>query len=362
VLESIKEFVNFLCKPQIFLTISTGLFVLMLVYYRQVTQPKTATLIALIFFGGYFASALDPNFASIVKKPDNVPITLMLIIFGFFLWLSLRKAAINDERMEKGLPPLEKTEVNDKVLVWPDLVYEEFIAALICTAFLLAWGVAFAAPLEEPANAGKSPNPAKAPWYFLGLQEMLVYFDPWIAGVALPGMIVTGLIAIPYIDNNKKGNGYYTFAERKFAISTFLFGFLVLWVVLIFLGTFLRGPNWNFYGPYEVWDVHKQVALTNINLSEIIWVKMFGMSLPNNWLIRESFGLLATIAYLAILPVALTLWWKPLRRMWDELGPLRYSILLAHLIIMAALPIKMILRWVFNLKYIVFIPEFFLNI
>src|SRR5205807_1132453 len=83
-----------------------------------------------------------------------------------------------------------------------------------------------------------APNPSKAPWYFLGLQEMLVYFDPWMAGVVLPSMIIVGLMAIPYIDTNKAGNGYFTFNERKFAWITFQYGFVVLWVVLILLGTF----------------------------------------------------------------------------------------------------------------------------
>ena len=77
-----------------------------------------------------------------------------------------------------------------------------------------------------------------------------VYFDPWLAGVVFPGLIVVGLMAIPYIDPNPKGNGYYTFLERKSAITTFLFGFLILWVVLILYGAFLRGPNWNFFGPF----------------------------------------------------------------------------------------------------------------
>jgi len=106
-----------------------------------------------------------------------------------------------------------------------------------------------AAPLEQPANPAATPNPSKAPWYFLGLQEMLVYYDPWYAGVVLPTIIIVGLMAIPYIDLNPKGNGYYTFAERKFSISIFLFGYLALWVFMIITGTFLRGPGWNFFGP-----------------------------------------------------------------------------------------------------------------
>ncbi|MFO0909270.1 MAG: hypothetical protein U0794_13120 [Isosphaeraceae bacterium] len=70
-----------------------------------------------------------------------------------------------------------------------------------------------------------------------------------MAGVVLPSLIIVGLMAMPYIDNNKSGNGYYTYAQRKFAYITFQYGFLVLWVILILLGTFLRGPNWNFLDP-----------------------------------------------------------------------------------------------------------------
>src|SRR5262249_39758845 len=155
---------------------------------------------------------------------------------GFTTWLFLRLAVRNDERMKKGEPPVEKLQ-DEKVLVWPDLVYTELIAMIICTAILIVWAIVLKAPLEAPATSAKAPNPSKAPWYFLGLQEMLVYYDPWMAGVVLPTMIIIGLIAIPYIDFNPKGSGYFTFDQRKFAIVTFLFGFVVLWVTLIVLGT-----------------------------------------------------------------------------------------------------------------------------
>ena len=89
-------------------------------------------------------------------------------------------------------------------------------------------------------------------------------------------------MAIPYIDTNPKGNGYYTLKERRWEITTFLFGFLILWILLVILGTFLRGPNWNFFGPYEFWDIHKLEALVNVNLSEYIWVKGLGTGLPKN--------------------------------------------------------------------------------
>ena len=100
--------------------------------------------------------------------------------------------------------------------------------------------------------------------------------------------IIAGLIAIPYIDKNPKGNGYFTFKERKAEISIFLFGFAVLWVSLIVFGTFLRGPNWNFFGPFEFWDIHKLEALTNVNLDEYIYVRGLHTGLPSNWFVRGS--------------------------------------------------------------------------
>jgi hypothetical protein len=110
-----------------------------------------------------------------------------------------------------------------EVHVWPFLLRIEFLATIIVTLILMVWSITLDAPLEEPANPTLTMNPSKAPWYFLGLQEMLVYFDPWMAGVVLPSLILVGLMAIPYMDANPLGNGYYTYKQRKFAILVLLF-------------------------------------------------------------------------------------------------------------------------------------------
>src|SRR5262249_51778830 len=141
----------------------------------------------------------DPSFRSIISKEDNVPIVILIVTVGFFTWLGMRKAVLNDERLDRGEPPIEKTE-DEKVLVWPDLVYTELICMIVFTFLIVVWSVLLKAPLEQPATSAKAPNPSKAPWYFLGLQEMLVYYDPWMAGVVLPTFIIQGLIFIPYID------------------------------------------------------------------------------------------------------------------------------------------------------------------
>ena len=135
---------------------------------------------------------------------------------------------------------------------------------------LVLWALLIDAPLEAPANPTRTPNPSKAPWYFLGLQEMLVYFDPWNAGVVMPSLIIVGLMVIPFIDINPKGNGYYSFKDRKYEILTFFLGFHVLWVSMIIIGTFFRGPGWNLFWPWQRWDPHKVVALTNVDLPYLV--------------------------------------------------------------------------------------------
>ena len=129
---------------------------------------------------------------------------------------------------------------------------------------------------------------------------------------------------------------------------------------LIVLGTFLRGPNWNFFGPYEFWDIHKLEALTNVNLSEYILVRGLRMGLPTQWYIRELPGILLVVFYVFALPVLLAKSW--FKGYFAKLGPPRYYVSVFLFLMMMSLPIKMLARWLFNLKYIVAIPEFFFNI
>jgi len=368
----VRDVLDALMNPVFYSVGTLVVLVILFIGRKFFVKPVVAWLafnLSLLFMG---LSMTDPDFAAIVMKPDNVPIVAMVFLLAFFTWLAAHRAVANDERTARGEPPLEKLD-DEKVLVWPDLVYTELICMIALTALLLVWAIALPAPLEEPASSVKTPNPSKAPWYFLGLQEMLVYYDPWMAGVVLPSMIVFGLMAIPYIDFNKQGNGYYTINERKFAYITFQFGFLVLWVTLIVMGTFLRGPNWNFFGFYETWDAHKVEALNNVDLSEYFWVKGLGMARPKApenagtatqlgfILLRESPGIAAVIIYFAFIPPALVLYSKFMRGLFMKMGFLRFMVLANLLLFMALLPLKMGMRWVFNMKYFVSIPEYFLN-
>jgi hypothetical protein len=358
-MDGIKGFFNLLANPRLFFILAVVSLILM-VWKREKIASNTVGYGMLGVLSAFFLfGTFDPNFRLIITKPDNVPIVGLIFLLVFFTWYSIREAVLNDRRIAAGQGPIEKAE-SDRVWVWPDLVYTELISLILCSVVLIVWSIVLKAPLEQPANRSVTPNPSKAPWYFLGLQEMLVYFDPWLAGVVLPGLIIVGLIAIPYIDRNPKGNGYYTFSERKAEITLFLFGFVILWSSLIVLGTFLRGPNWNFFGPFEFWDLHKLEALVNINLSEYIWMRLFRTGLPTNWLVREIFGILLVLAYVFVLPVVLAK--TAFKRYYEKMGGARFYVGAFLFLMMMSLPIKMLLRWIFNLKYIVGIPEFFFNI
>jgi quinol-cytochrome oxidoreductase complex cytochrome b subunit len=122
----------------------------------------------------------------------------------------------------------------------------EFVAALACTAFLFIFSWLVNAPLLQAANFNQTPNPSKAPWYFLGLQELLTMFHPMVAGVTVPGMGIIILILAPYTDRNPSNKP----EDRKFATSIMTVH-LMFWAVLVIIGSFFRGPGFNFTFPWR---------------------------------------------------------------------------------------------------------------
>lgn len=232
-----------------------------------------------------------------------------------------------------------KIQIQDKnrnsEYVWPDLAIMEFMTAVVLTIILLVWGLLMNAPLLEIANPGISENPSKAPWYFVGLQELLVYFDPWIAGVMIPSIIIVCLMIIPYVDNNPEGRGEYTFSVRKFALINFSAGFL-MWLILIFTGYFLRGPNWQFYWPGESWEISKP-------LSESVWS------------LKPAAGLAGLAAYIGLgmaIPGLIS------RGFYKTCGLKRYVIVMIAVLLMYAVPVKIFLRLAFDIQYVLVTPWF----
>jgi len=243
------------------------------------------------------------------------------------------------ERIDEEKPKEAASEIPkkpEKLLAFPHLVFKEFIALMLVSLVLIVISMAINAPLEEVATPTKTPNPAKAPWYFVGLQEMLVYFDPWIAGVMIPTLIIIGLMAIPFVDKNPKGVGIYCFKARKFAFVMFTIG-IVAWFGLIIFGVYFRGPSWLLYMPWESWDIHKPVIS------------------KGNYILPLFIGVPATIGYYVLglwLPIRFA------RNFYNTLGPISYFVTMFFVLSMFGFLGKIPLRFVFDIKYIIYTPWF----
>lgn len=289
-------------------------------------------------------------------------------------------------------PALKPEEIpHDKVDVWPHLVVREYIAAALTLVVLTAWSVFLNAPLEAMADPNVTPNPSKAPWYFVGLQELLVYFDPWIAGVLFPTLIVIGLMAIPYLDTNQRGVGSYAYRERPFAWTVFLFG-LAMWFILILIGQFMRGPNFAWYWPWEDWAVHKPPPPPMWNIPNlwgaVLLLAYFGggMILPRfvkrglSWkaalgkgvavagggalllklAVRLQFGQIVWLVFFGVVYYIVAFLFP--QRYLREFSTRRYVITMAFLLLMMGVLMKMGVRLGFNVKYIFSLPQFNFNI
>ena len=301
----------------------------------------------------------------ITTLPDNVPIVLLILVIPFYTWYGLRQAFANDrliDRLEAD-PEMAKTHHRKtqpwkpgwarEVQVWPYLLRMEFLVAIIVTFILMVWSITLDAPLEEPANPSLTMNPAKAPWYFLGLQEMLVYFDPWMAGVVLPTLILVGLMVIPYMDTNPLGNGYYTYKQRKFAIWAFFFGFIVLWLSMVVIGTFIRGPGWIWFWPGQTWDHNKLIFEANRDLPDMFGItSMLGKSLFGAAVV----GLFALVTALGV--HKLFTWNAFNRKIYNRMSLIQYVLLQFFLVTMMLLPAKMVARLLFRIKSVWVTPWF----
>lgn len=220
----------------------------------------------------------------------------------------------------------------DKLLSFPHLVLKEFIALMLMSLLLIIVSIVLNAPLEEEANPSKTPNPSKAPWYFCGLQEMLVYFDPWIAGVVAPTLIIIGLCVIPYVDRNPRGAGGWSgIKHRPFAVTIFSIG-VFAWFALIIFGYLFRGPAWLVYMPWESWDVHKPLLS------------------PGGLVFPLYIGVAAIAVYFGLgmgLPIIFV------RRFYQTLGPTRYFVTMFFVLCMFGFIAKIPLRLLFSIKYII---------
>ncbi len=424
----IKQAFNAAARPWALMASSALLFALAAWFRQTWVRPGPAWLVGNAIWLAVALSWADPHFAAVAGQPDHLPVLGMFGAVLFFLWVGTAQAVENDRRMRQSMPasapgprrdhaveegpaqsaaacadhkplppgeppagaagPVERLFAR-KVLTWPDLVYIELIAACWASAILIAWSLLAAAPLEAPADPARTPNPAKAPWYFVGLQEMLVYGDAWWAGAAVPLLIIVGLAAIPYLDRSPVGSGYYSIAGRRFAWVVFVGGFVLLWILPMLIGVFVRGPNWSAFGPYEPRDARRLTAERRSTLAQ--WLgraepqfapasaaglpageppgaasssaDAAGASSPRSArhpLVREWPGLALTAAYLFGLPWLLGR--GPLGWARSRLGRGRYWVFALLLMLMLTVPLKMILHGTLGLTEVVHLPEYGLSL
>jgi len=219
--------------------------------------------------------------------------------------------------------------------VYPGFLFKEFLAALACL-LVLAWlGLVVEAHLDIPADPDFTPNPAKAPWYFLGIQELFVYFDPWLAGVVIPLLIILGLILIPLLDNDPSNAGCYSFQRRIRATLPFTAGLLIL-VLLTVMSAWFRGSNWDWYWPWEDWSMARPARP---GFRSLPW----GLGLA-----------LIGIYYLLGLVLPYTLW----RGRFKRWGKIRYMVYFFMVLTMAGVVIKVLLRLLLNVRYLAQTPWF----
>ena len=151
--------------------------------------------------------------------------------------------------LARGTTPAVGVVPDDEVFTWPHLIFREILLFLLVWALVLVLAIFWNAPLEEFANPIHPPNPAKAPWYFLGLQELVSYSALW-GGVIVPALIVMALVALPYLDRRRTGVGVWFSRERKVALTIFSLCLFVM-LVLTIIGSLFRGSNWSFQVPWK---------------------------------------------------------------------------------------------------------------
>ncbi len=240
------------------------------------------------------------------------------------------------KQREQDLPSgTENKGPRDDVPVYPGLLFKELLAVLAGLLVLALLGLLIQAPLDVAADPAFTPNPAKAPWYFLGIQELLVYFDPWFAGVVIPFLIILGLILVPLLDNDPGGAGVYAFRRRIWATLPFTGGVLFL-VLLMVIAAWFRGSNWDWYWPWQDWSMARPARSGFVSLP-------LGLGLS-----------LTGVYYLMGFLLPLKLW----RNRFEGWGKARYFVYFFLVLTMGLVVIKVVLRLLVNIRYIIVTPWF----
>ncbi len=291
---------------------------------------------------GFLGAGLtDATFRGLLLHPERLPVVILVLASVAVLWTEMRRFHLAGAPAER--PGLTVTTADAVVAT-----------AVGCGLVLLAWWLP--APLGPEADPVTPPELVKTPWFFGGLQELATYFDPWVPYLALPLLLVAGLLGLPYFEVGDEGGG-----RRR---SLFLLGWLLLWLWPMTVAALLRGPQWLAFGPFEAWDPARPLPPTPRPLSEMVWVVWLRGAEPAPWWQRELPGMLLLAAYFVLLPLALR-HWRVTRGAFNSyrktMGPWRFRVALAWVLAVMIVPLKMYGQWLLDVGPWIHLPEISFN-
>jgi hypothetical protein len=289
----------------------------------------------------------------LLHDPEATALVLLLGLVGATLALGLWAG----RREERGLLAEGKRQAGelerdrparDTVTTWPHLVRLELVAALVTLLVVTWWAILREVPLGPPADPGVTPTVVKAPWFFVGIQELLQYFDAWLAGAVLPAIMLLGLCALPYLDQDPEPAGVYAWRRRPIALAVVL-GLLLLWLVPMTVGLLFRGENWQLH---PVW-------------SPVVSDQGAALQAPRSLADPLHLGggvgqLLGAVLCLGPFAALLMAWpWLKRRRPWaSRLGLGRYLLAGGLLLSMSGVGVKVFLNVAFGVRYLWVTPWF----
>jgi hypothetical protein len=274
----------------------------------------------------------------VLRQPDALALVLLVVLVGLTVvvgFVAARRGEAVREASEPGR--------SEMVSTWPHLLRRELIAALATLLVVSWWAIGFRLPLGPPADPSITPALAKAPWFFVGVQEMLQYFDAWLAGAVLPLLMLVGLCALPYLDVSPEGNGQYTTWRRRPVALTVVGGLLVMWLLPMVVGELLRGEHWALQPVWRPPPV--ETPLPPVQL----------LSLSDRLGLGAAAGQILGGALCLGPYLALAFLWRPLRRrssLVDRMGRVRFALAGGLLLTALGVAVKVLLVAALDLRYL----------
>ena len=339
-MEAFKALVDHLASPPWLFTLALALF-LACRGSRRLWTPAAgaALLVAALALAGLGLS--DEGLRHRILHPERLPVAVLCVASLALLWLEMRRAHRHGGAAVAGGPPADG----------PSFSTADAVAATAVGLALVACALVFPPRLGQMADPSTRPDFVKAPWFFVGLQELGHYVHPWVAYGAVPVLLLSGLLGLPWLAGGAAGT-----ARGR---ALFLLGWLFVWLGPMVVGALLRGPGWRAFGPFEPWETGPAEPPPRA-LSEIFWSRWLGTVEPASWWLRELPGALLLGGYFVLLPLALTRW-KATRGVFagtlEALGPWRFYTAALWVLSLLLLPLKMYGRWLLDVGSWIHVPE-----